>query len=60
MFNTQQFYIYSLLLHNIDLVDEKQIENIIKEEAAGLLRWSVGTAWECECIDTARQHGKTF
>ena len=31
-FNTQQFYIYSLLLHNIDLVDEKQIENIIKEE----------------------------
>ena len=32
MFNTQQFYIYSLLLHNIDLVDEKQIENIIKEE----------------------------
>lgn len=31
-FNTQQFYIYSLLLYNIDLLDEKQIENIIKEE----------------------------
>ena len=31
-FNTYQFYIYSLLLYNIDLLDEKQIDNIIKEE----------------------------
>ena len=31
-FNTQQFYIYSLLLYNIDSLDEKQIDNIIKEE----------------------------
>lgn len=31
-FNTNQLYIYSLLLYNIDLLDEKQIDNIIKEE----------------------------